>query len=63
MQDISNLKMYSLQDVAHILGVTYRTVLTYKNEGLLKTVQIGRRFLISEENLKKFLAGETENEA
>lgn len=52
--------MYSLKDVANILGVTYRTVINYKNAGKFKTVKIGSRILVSEENLKKFLAGDEE---
>lgn len=58
MQDISKFKMYSLQDIAKILGVTYRTVINYKNAGKIEVVKIGNRWLISEENLKKFLEGE-----
>ncbi len=60
MQDISNFKMYSLQDIAKILGVTYRTVVNYKNAGKIKAVKIGNRWRISEDNLKEFLQGEEE---
>lgn len=59
MQDTSTLKMYSITDVAKILGVTYRTVLNYKKEGKLAFVQIGKQYRISEDNLRKFLNGES----
>lgn len=60
MQDITNLRMFSLQDVADIMGLTYRTIFNYKKQGKFKTVKIGTRVYVTEEELKKFLAGNQE---
>ncbi|MBQ7102826.1 MAG: helix-turn-helix domain-containing protein [Anaerotignum sp.] len=52
------IKVYTLQEIEPILGVSYRTLLQYVNSGRLKGVKIGKNWKISEENLKKFINGE-----
>lgn len=53
------IKVYTLQEIEPILGVSYRTLLQYVNSGRLKGVKIGKNWKISEENLKKFINGES----
>lgn len=47
-----------MKDVANILGVTYRTIQKYKQEGRLNFVKIGKNYRINEEDLKAFLKGD-----
>lgn len=51
------VKTYTLEELEEILGVTYRTLLNYLATGKLKGVKIGRKWHVSEENLKNFLNG------
>lgn len=51
------VKTYTLEELEEILGVTYRTLLSYLRTGKLKGVKIGRKWHVSEENLKNFLNG------
>ena len=53
------LKVYSLTEIEPILGVTHRTLLTYVKDGRLKGVKIGGKWKVSEENLRKFINGES----
>lgn len=54
----TELKFYTLAELEEILKVTNRTLLTYARSGKLKAVKIGGKWIVSEENLKKFLSGE-----
>ena len=55
---MTELKLYTLKDVAELLKVTQRTLLTYLKEGKLKGQKIGGKWIISEENLHKFINGD-----
>lgn len=50
-------RLYSLQEVAKILGVTERSLLTYIKTGRLRAQKIGGRWRVSYENLKAFING------
>lgn len=52
---MSELKVYTLDEVAAILKLHRRTVTTYIRDGKLKAVKIGKYWKITEENLKAFL--------
>lgn len=51
-------KMYTLPQLEELLTISNRTLLTYIKEGRLKAVKIGGKWLVSEDNLKKFLNGD-----
>lgn len=51
----NELKVYSLEEIAEIIGVTKRTMYTYVKDGKLKAVKIGKNWRVSYENLKEFL--------
>lgn len=51
-------KMYSLEEVAAILGVSVRTMHTYVKTGKIKAVKIGGSWKVSTSNLQKFIDGE-----
>lgn len=55
---MNEIKMFSLRDLAERLKVTERTMHNYIKSGKLKGQKIGGRWLISENNLHKFLNGE-----
>ena len=52
-------KTYTMTEVAELLGVTYRTIRSYVMTGKLKAVKIGGMWKISEDNLRKFINGES----
>lgn len=53
------LKLYSLEDVSQIVGLTHRTIWNYVKAGKLPAVKIGGKWKVSEENLKKFINGDS----
>ena len=59
---METVKVYTLDEVAEILHTTRRTLYTYLKEGKLKAVKIGRKWIITEENLKEFISKGTREE-
>ena len=57
--ELEAIRLFTLTEIEPILGVTHRTLLTYIKDGRLKGVKIGGKWLVSEDNLKKFLNGDT----
>lgn len=49
--------MYTMQEVADMLGVTTRTVITYLQKKRIIAQKIGGRWLFTEDNVKDFLQG------
>ena len=49
------IKVYTLKEVAEVLKVTERTLLTYIKEEKLKAKKIGGKWIISQENLQDFI--------
>lgn len=47
------MKLYSLKEVAEILGVTYNTVFNLIQNGQIKAVKVGRVLRISQEEVEK----------
>ena len=52
-------KVYDVDDVIQIIGVCRRTVYRYVKSGKLKATKIGKRYIVTDENLRKFLNGES----
>ena len=59
---MSDIKVYTIEEVAELLHTTRRTLYTYLKEGKLKAVKMGRKWLITEENLKEFISKGTREE-
>lgn len=64
MKEIEGVKLYDLAEVAEKLGVAERTVLYYLANGKygrgiqrLYGQKIGKRWYISEDNIRRFLEG------
>lgn len=56
---LEDIRLYSLTEIEPILGVTHRTLQAYIKEGRLRGVKVGGKWKVSEENLKRFINGET----
>lgn len=59
MKDLENIKLYTLPQVAKILGVTDRTAWNYVKAQKIKAVKIGGKWKVSEDNLREFINGGT----
>lgn len=53
-----SFKMYTLEEVAAILGVSVRTMHTYVKTGKIRAVKIGGSWKVSTKNLQQFIDGE-----
>ena len=61
MKEINGTKLYDIHEIADLLGVSMRTVQKYLLEDkTLRGCKLANHWYISEENLQKFLQGETE---
>lgn len=57
MKVVLGVKLYTIEEVAELLGVQTQTASKYIAQDRLKAKLIGGRKYISEENLKEFLLG------
>ena len=53
---MSEIKVYTLDEVANILKVSRRTLYTYVKEGMLPAVKMGKYWRVSQENLQAFIS-------
>lgn len=51
----NDIRVYTLDEVADIIGVTTRTLYTYIKESKLKAVKVGRGWRVTDKALKEFL--------
>lgn len=56
-----DLKIYTLEEVAEMLQVTRRTLYNYLKDGRLKGNKVVGKWIITEEQLKDFIEGKTDN--
>ena len=59
--DLTDLKLYTLKEIAPILGVTYRTVVNYVHSGRLPAKKIGGKWKVSGEMLRSWIDGAESN--
>lgn len=59
MQVINDTKVYTLTEIAELIGVTYTTALRYVKAGRIPAARTGRGWLITEHSLMRYLNGET----
>lgn len=52
---MNDMKMYTTEEASEILKVKSKTIRSYINNKKLEAVKVGRKWLISESNLDKFL--------
>lgn len=55
----SDPQIYYLKDLEKILRVSNRSLLRYIKADKLKATRIGKKYIVTRENLDKFLRGET----
>lgn len=53
MSDTTEYRMYSAEELAKILHMSYRGVLLLIRQGRINAVQVGKRWLVSEEELRR----------
>lgn len=51
----TDIKVYTLEEIAELLHITRRTLYTYVKEGKLKAVKVGKYWRVTEKNLQEFL--------
>ena len=57
-KNVSEIKLYTLEELTDMLNVTVYTLRNYVKSGKLKAAKIGGKWRVSEENLKKFVNGD-----
>ena len=53
---MTDIKVYTLDEVADILKVSRRTLYTYVKEGKLPAVKMGKYWRVSQESLQTFVS-------
>ncbi len=60
MKIIDGVKLYEVEDLVKMMKLSRVSVQAYLRTGRMKGVKIGKRWHITDENLKAFLSGDTE---
>jgi predicted site-specific integrase-resolvase len=58
---IDGIKLYEVEDLVKMLKLSRVSVQAYLRTGRMKGVKIGKRWHVTDENLKTFLSGDTES--
>ena len=61
MKIINGIKLYEVEDLVKMLKLSRVSVQAYLRTGRMKGVKIGKRWHVTDENLKAFLSGDTKN--
>lgn len=56
---MTDIRVYTLDEVADIMKVTKRTLYNYIKAGTLKAVKMGKYWRVSEESLQAFISNGT----
>lgn len=56
---MTDIKVYTLEEVSELLKVTVRTLYNYIHDDRLKATKIGNKWIVTESNLKDFIEGKT----
>ena len=57
--EIMGFTLYSIKELSEILDVTVVTLRKYFRSGKMKAQKIGGKWYVTEENVKKFLGGDS----
>lgn len=60
MKIIDGTKLYEVEDLVAMLKVSRITVQGYLRSGRIKGIKIGKRWHVTEKNLKDFLSGNSQ---
>lgn len=61
MKTIDGMKLYEVEDLVKMLKISRITVQAYLRAGRMKGVKIGKRWHVTDRNLKDFLSGTMED--
>lgn len=61
MRTIENIQLYTVSETANLLGITAQTVRSYIKNGKLNGQRIGRPVFISNNSIKEFIKGRSNN--
>lgn len=56
-EDRPDLALYSLDEVAKLIGMTHRTVWQYVKDKKIAAVMVGNKWMIAEKDLRAFIDG------
>lgn len=59
MKNIGGMKLYEVEDLVKLLKVSRVTVQAYLRAGKIRGVKIGKRWHVTDSNLRDFLSGNT----
>ena len=59
MKVIDGMKVYEVEDLVELLGMSRVSVQRYLREGRIKGIKFARKWHVTENNLKAFFSGET----
>lgn len=54
---MSNIKIYTLEEIAELLKLSVRTLYTYIENGRLKATKLGGKWIVTEKALKDLIEG------
>ncbi len=60
--DMTDIKVYTLDEIEVLLKVSLRTLYRYIKNGRLKANKIGNKWIVTEQALKDFIEGKTDKE-
>lgn len=58
MKEIAGIKLYSITELCSLMDCKRPTIYKLITKGKLGATKIGRNYMVSEENLKKYLNGQ-----
>lgn len=56
-EELRDIRLYTLEEIVPIVGVTHRTLLTYVTTGRLKATKIGGKWKVTRQVLEDFISG------
>ncbi len=59
MKNIGGTKLYEVEDLVKMLKISRVTVQAYLRAGRIRGVKIGKRWHVTDSNLRDFLSGNT----
>jgi len=59
MKVIDGMKVYEVEDLVELLGMSRVSVQRYLREGRIKGIKLARKWHVTENHLKAFFSGET----
>jgi excisionase family DNA binding protein len=52
--ELGGEKLYKVEEISELFGISKLTIRTYIRDGLLKGRKLGRQWIVPEKNIKKY---------